>query len=98
MPFGVTVHGLVPGVGVLGAPGDDVVSRAGGAVDAERDVSDEEPGCGFSTVQAAVAATRSMTIDRVRTGRSLEVESGSGTRFPCPVGRNDDPPTPTEVI
>jgi hypothetical protein len=85
MPLGVTVHAPLLGVGVLGVPGGDAVSGAGGVVDADRSVSDEEPGCVFSTVQAAVAATRSMTIDPVRTGRSLEVESASGTRFPCPV-------------
>ena len=90
MPFGVTVHAPLLGVGVLGVPGGDAVSGAGCVVDAERDVSEEEPGCVFSTVQAAVAAVRSMTIDRVRTGRSLEVELASGTRFPCPGRWNGD--------
>jgi hypothetical protein len=43
-------------------------------------------GCFFSTEQAAPAASTSVSIDRMCTGRSLEVESASGTRFPCPVG------------
>ena len=89
MPLGVTIHALPLGGGVLGAPGGDAVSGAGGVVDAAREVSDEESGCVFSTVQAALAATRSMTtrsmtIDRVCTGRSLEVESASEVLFPCP--------------
>ena len=101
MPLGVTIHALPLGGGVLGAPGGDAVSGAGGVVDAAREVSDEESGCVFSTVQAALAATRSMTtrsmtIDRVCTGRSLEVESASEVLFPCP-GMNGDQGDPAAI-
>ena len=83
MPSGVTVHALVPGVGVLGVFEDEAVSAAGGVVDAERDVSPVVSGCFFSMEQPALAATIRVSIDRMCTGRSLEVESASKARFLC---------------
>jgi hypothetical protein len=88
MPSGVTVHAVLSVVGVVGVFDDDAVSAAGGVVDAGRDVSPVVSGCFcfVSMEQPALEARRSVSIDRKCTARSLEVESASEMRFPCPVG------------